>query len=104
MGDDVKIFRSGDNALTVDAAVGIEGEVDVESVLIGGVPLDEYIQKIVDALRKEKRAWSSYETNSLEGFLSQIGGRSWQLLGSSSTFWIRVWKVQFYKLGTTFKS
>ena len=56
MGDDVKIFRSGDNALTVDAAVGIEGEVDVETVLIGGVPLDEYIQKIVDALRKEKRA------------------------------------------------
>ena len=56
MGGDVKLFRAGANKLTVDAAVDVNGEVDAKSVFIGGVPLDEYIRKTVEALLKNKRA------------------------------------------------
>ena len=55
MGDDVKLFRAGANALTVDAAVDVKGEVDAKSVFIDGAPLDEYIKNIVDALLKNKQ-------------------------------------------------
>jgi len=55
MGGDVKLFRAGANALTVDATVNVKGSVSAKSVKIGGVPLDEYIRKMVMAmLAKEK--------------------------------------------------
>merc|ERR1712048_549084 len=55
MGGDVKLFRSGAKALTVDAAVNVKGSVSAKSVKIGGVPLDEYIrQKVRELLEKEK--------------------------------------------------
>ena len=54
MGDDVKLFRAGPNALTIDAEVNVDGEVSAKNVNIGGVPLDEYIRKIVEALLEKK--------------------------------------------------
>jgi len=55
MGGDVKLFRSGAKALTVDAAVNVKGSVSAKSVKIGGVPLDEYIrQKVKELLEKKK--------------------------------------------------
>merc|ERR1712025_1310593 len=56
LGGDVKLFRSGAKALTVDAAVNVQGSVSAKSVKIGGVPLDEYIrQKVKELLAKEKK-------------------------------------------------
>jgi len=55
LGGDVKLFRSGAKALTVDAAVNVKGSVSAKSVKIGGVPLDEYIrQKVKELLEKKK--------------------------------------------------
>lgn len=55
LGGDVKLFRAGAKALTVDAAVNVKGSVSAKSVKIGGVPLDDYIRKMVkELLEKEK--------------------------------------------------
>merc|ERR1711907_265239 len=55
LGGDVKLFRAGAKALTVDAAVNVQGSVSAKSVKIGGVPLDDYIRKKVkELLEKEK--------------------------------------------------
>merc|ERR1712224_621136 len=56
LGGDIKLFRSGAKALTVDAAVNVQGSVNAKSVKIGGVPLDDYIrQKVKELLAKEKK-------------------------------------------------
>merc|ERR1712151_888594 len=56
MGGDVKLFRAGANALTVDAAVNVKGSVSAKSVKIGGVPLDEYIRKMVIAMLEKQKS------------------------------------------------
>ena len=49
---DVAIERTGDNALTVDVNLDVEG-LAVEDVLIEGVPLADYVKKAVaEALKK----------------------------------------------------
>merc|ERR1712048_1332591 len=56
MGGDVKLFRAGANALTVDATVNVKGSVSAKSVKIGGVPLDDYIRKLVIAMLEKQKS------------------------------------------------
>merc|ERR1711988_795757 len=55
LGGDVKLFRSGANALTIDAGVNVKGSVSAKSVKIGGIPLDDYIRKVVQELLQKAK-------------------------------------------------
>ena len=55
MGGDVKLFRAGANEFGIDAAVTVNGAVSAKSLRFRGVPLDEYIRKMVKALLEKKQ-------------------------------------------------
>ena len=54
-GSDVKLFRSGANALTVEGDVGISGGLDTKAMEIGGVSLEDIIEKIIGEALKKKQ-------------------------------------------------
>ena len=55
LGGDVKLFRSGTNALTVEGSVGVSGDLDVESIKVGDVSLDDIIKKLLQEARGKKQ-------------------------------------------------
>ena len=55
LGGDVKLFRSGANALAVEGSVGVLGELDAKAIKVDGVSLDDIIRTILkEALEKEQ--------------------------------------------------
>merc|ERR1712032_236316 len=52
---DVKLFRSAPGSITIDAKETVfEGQVHAKTVTVGGVPIQQYVQQIVDQMLKEK--------------------------------------------------
>ena len=55
LGGDVKLFRSGANALAVEGSVGVLGELNAKTIKVDGVSLDNIIRKILkEALEKKQ--------------------------------------------------
>ena len=55
LGGDIKLFRSGANALAVEGSVGVLGELDAKAIEVDDVSLDDIIRKILkEALEKEQ--------------------------------------------------
>merc|ERR1712146_841864 len=54
LGSDVKIKRVGDGKLGVDANVHVNGAVNVKKLYIGGLSIEEIVQKLVAEALKNK--------------------------------------------------
>ena len=52
---DVKLFRSAPGSISIEAKqTFVEGHLDAQAVTVGSVPIEQYVQQIVEEMLKKK--------------------------------------------------